>query len=130
MAVDLVYDKSEGWKSHSWNRVWRVKGKKPKGCAPHDCHRVRAGVTRRSGGEKVQDWGGCRLQSHQYLSGDEDGGFWARFNKLFMGFMPTVKEEGPGDTEDRHRRKGIMEPVSPPLPPKHLNFQGLGKSIY
>lgn len=33
-----------------------------------------------------------------------------------MDFKPTVKEGGPGDTEDRHIRNGIMKPVSPSLP--------------
>lgn len=33
---------------------------------------------------------------------EEDGVLQAGFNELLMGFMPTVKEEGPGDIEDRH----------------------------
>lgn len=99
-----MYDKSEGWKSHSWNHVWRGKGEKPKGCAPHDCHRVMAGVDETSGGEKVQDSGGCRLQGHQDLSGDEDGVLRAGFNELFMGFMPTVKEGGPGDIRQTQKK--------------------------
>lgn len=64
----------------------------------------------------MQGWGGCRLQGHQDLSGDEDGVLGAGFKELFMGFMPTVKEGGPGDIEDRHRRSEIMEPASPSLP--------------
>lgn len=52
----------------------------------------------------MQDSGGCRLQGHQDLSGDEDGVLRAGFKELFMGFMPTVKEGGPGDIRQTQKK--------------------------